>query len=258
MRNGIRVLYWKLLERGRLFLSALRTHPPGRRLISHVQARLCRIVDLDGVRIRLSPSMGNLAVSYILSGNYELPERRMLNHALTRQDRVMELGTGIGYLSSYCANRIGSDRVFTFEANPSLRPLIESTYALNGVSPHLEVCMLGETSGTAEFFVTKSFWGSSTLHSRHTIKKIQVQVRSFNEALRQICPSFLIIDIEGGELDLMHHGSFEGVEKLCIELHPYVIGADNVRWVVDRILAQGFQQVDAVSDDEHKLFVRKT
>jgi FkbM family methyltransferase len=256
--EGLKPRYWRMRERYAAVMADLRRNPPNKRLSASIQAHLHRVVVLDGVRVRLSPRMGNDAIGFMISGDYEHPERRTLAYALSPGDRVLELGTGIGYLSTYCARVVGSGNVHTYEANPLLRPLIDETYALNGVSPKVEICMLGESAGQAEFHLTKSFWSSSPIQSRKSVRTLTVTVQPFNEAVRDFRPSFLIVDIEGGELDLMRYADLRGIDKLCIELHPYVIGPEKVRWVVERILAQGFVEIDAVSDDEHKLFLRRS
>lgn len=55
-----------------------------------------------------------------------------------------------------------------------------------------------------------------------------------------IRPSFLICDIEGGEHDLLEYMDLDGVKKLCIELHPHVIGNQETSRIFQRLLNQGF------------------
>lgn len=216
-----------------------------------------RTVQIDSISIRLHPGMGSAAVAYMLDGRYERPERRILEHALTNSDRVLELGTGVGYLSALCARKIGNDRVVTFEANPLLRPLIEETYAINNVSPRVEFCMLGEESGETDFYVSNEFWSSSTISRRKKRDRcIKIPVRALNEALSSYRPNFLVIDIEGGEKDLIRYMNLDGVDKVCIELHPWVIGKESESEVRGFFEAHGFREDTSISDDEHVLFLR--
>ena len=192
----------------------------------------------------------------MLTGRYERPERRILDYALKAGDRVLELGTGIGYLSAVCARKLGNDKVVTFEANPMLRPLIEETYAINGVSPRVEFCMLGERDGQASFNISAEFWASSTISRQGRERKITVPVKALNDTIAKFSPNFLIIDIEGGEVDLIRFIRLDGVTKVCIELHPWVLGIESVQRIRNFFGQQGFREDLSVSDEEHILYQR--
>jgi len=55
----------------------------------------------------------------IYFGDYERKEATIVSQRLTADDVVLEIGAGIGFLSAYCAKRIGSERVFAYDANPA-------------------------------------------------------------------------------------------------------------------------------------------
>jgi FkbM family methyltransferase len=255
--DRLRTTYWKLRETLPEFLATLKADPPLRRLDRFVKTRCRHTLRINDIAIRLAPEMGSAAVSYMLDGRYEKPERRILEYALTPEDCVLELGTGIGYLSAFCARMIGSDRVFTFEANPLLRRQIEETYSINKVSPQVEFCMLGEQAGEASFYVAKEFWSSSTISRKGKGQCIKIPVKAFNDVLAEHRPNFLIIDIEGGEADLISFMRLDGVTKVCIELHPWVIGKESEKQVRAFFHAHGFREDPLVSDDEH-IFYRRT
>jgi FkbM family methyltransferase len=255
--QNLKETYWKLREAVPHFLNEIRSDPPLRRISRFAMTHARRVVRIGGIAIRLNPGMGAAAVTYMLDGRYEKPERRILEHALTADDRVLELGTGVGYLSALCARKIGNDRVVTFEANPLLRPLIEETYSINNVSPRVEFYMLGERAGETDFYVNDEFWSSSTISRRKKRERcIKIPVRALNEALASYKPNFLVIDIEGGEKDLIRYMNVDGVNKICIELHPWAIGKESESEVRNFFKAHGFREDPAVSDDEHVLFLR--
>ena len=60
------------------------------------------------------------------------------------------------------------------------------------------------------------------------------------EFIQRVKPTFLICDIEGGEQDLLEYISLDGVKKLCIELHPHVIGNEATSKIFQNLLEQGF------------------
>jgi len=88
----------------------------------------------------------------------------------------MEIGTGLGLLSSYCAKQIGEDKVFTFEANPALEQTIKTNYALNHVAPKLEMGLIGDSPGFSTFYVGKKFWSSSIFNKPKGAKAITFSV----------------------------------------------------------------------------------
>lgn len=197
-------------------------------------------VDLGGVRLRVGAHLSAPIQRAIHRGHYEAPELACLQRALTASDVVLELGTGLGLLAAFCARRVGSERVFTFEANPALRPLIEETFRLNEVAPTLETVMLGAESGRRAFYVDRDFWRSSTVRGTRPVQEVDVPVWAFNGELERRRPTVLIIDIEGGEVELVEYMRLDGVRTVIIELHPRVIGVERTEAVKAFFAASGF------------------
>jgi len=82
-----------------------------------------------------------------------------------------------------------------------------------------------------------------------------VPVRAFNEEVRSVKPSLLVIDIEGGELELVPHMDLTGIRAIVIELHERVTGPEGPQTVRQSLMARGFRLED-VGDPEHCLFLR--
>lgn len=160
----------------------------------------------------------------IYDGYYEKAELSTFKSKLEKSDTVLEIGAGIGFLSSYCASQIGSERVFAYEANPQLEPLIRDVYSANGVYPHLKLGVLGERAGQAKFYVTKDFWASSLSRPKASSQELIVPIYPLNEEIRRIKPTFLLMDIEGGEYDLIKAIDFHAIRKISVELHTDVLG----------------------------------
>src|SRR3954463_5744859 len=100
------------------------------------------VVTIEGVHIRVGRHMSRRVEQAISRGGYERDELRLIGMVLSPSDVVLEIGAGLGIVSAYCAKRVGSNRVFAFEATPDLEPCIRETYALNGVEPTLEMCAI--------------------------------------------------------------------------------------------------------------------
>lgn len=166
----------------------------------------------------------------IYLGDYEAKEIEIIGKRLADDDVVFEVGAGLGFLSAYCARRVGPEKVFTYEANPELIPLIRETHARNGVAPTLTNALLARGSGEREFRIDDDFWASSA----HRVggRSITVRQLDLNTELARIAPSFLIVDIEGGEAEFFADVDLSAVRKICVETHPDVLG--------DRILSEMF------------------
>ena len=223
-------------------------------------------VEIDGVRLALGPELSLRMRGVLARGSYEAAERRVLARTLEDDDRVLEIGTGVGLLAVLCARRLASDRVHTFEANPALEPLIRRNFALNGVSPSLAIAILAEGEGTRTFHVPRDFWaGSEVPHARwrgapghlaRSSKPVAVPTRPLHETLTRLRPTFLVVDTEGGEAELARIWDLGGVRKLLVEVHAAAIGREAVAAVERSIEAQGLRNVPELSFGHSRFFAR--
>jgi len=175
----------------------------------------------------------------IYFGDYERKELDLIERRLQPGDRVMEVGAGIGFLSAYCARALGDDRVFAYEANPALLALIAEVHARNGVRPRVTQALLGEGDGERDFFVEADYWASSLVRRSAESRCVRIPQIDFNAELRRVAPSFLIVDVEGGEYELLRRADLSGVTKLCLEVHPDVLGNARVSELFAALVAAG-------------------
>jgi len=177
----------------------------------------------------------------IYFGDYERKEATIVSQRLEADDVVMEIGAGIGFLSAYCAKNIGSERVFAYDANPALADIVATTYEANDIQPTFRTAMLGKGVGKARFFVEAEFWASSANQDiSGRSKEIEVDRIDLNEEIARIRPTFMIVDIEGGEADLFALADLSGVKKICVETHAHVLGNDGVTNMLAGLFQQGF------------------
>jgi FkbM family methyltransferase len=247
--------YWKKRERHVIWRRQFRPVGIRRRTALCLHAWRHPVVAIEGIKPYQRTGMTIPVLESFKAKRYETPEARIVSHALQTGDIVLELGPGLGFISSFCAKRNGGDNVHSFEANPMLWRVILKNYQLNAVSPRLEIALLGEKSGVITFYVMKNFRSSSTIKRHPSAKSIQIPMKSFNDEPALVRPSFLIIDIEGGERDFVRYARLEGVRKLCIELHPPVTGSCAIGKVKAFFISQGFRDEPAVSDTAHKLSI---
>lgn len=189
------------------------------------------------------PLFGN-----IVFGDYEIDENEILHETLTRDDVVLELGTGLGY-NSISAAKINNNKVVTFEGNPNLIPLIRQNMKKNKVDFSLtNKIVLSKDFGTAnfEFNVVEDFWSSSLKNNINSkiLEKVTVESCDVNKILQELHPTYLIVDIEGGEEDFFEDCSFlEGssIKKILLELHANIIGEEKCSMVIANIIKSGFK-----------------
>jgi FkbM family methyltransferase len=174
----------------------------------------------------------------IYFGDYEAKEIEIISKRLAADDVVFEVGAGLGYLSAYCARRTGSDKVFTYEANPELIPLIRETHARNGVAPTVTNALLARGEGEREFHIEDDFWASSA--HRGGGRAITVKQLDLDRELGRIRPSFMIVDIEGGEAEFFAGADLSTVRKICVETHPDVLGDRVLSEMFAGLVAKGF------------------
>lgn len=186
------------------------------------------------------PGISSGIARQIFFGEYESKEIDIVSQKIEDDDIVVEVGSGLGFLSAYCAKRIGSQRVHSFEANPALMPLITATYQKNSVSPAINNVLLARGEGKCDFYVEEDFWASSTSPRSVGAMAIQVVQHDLNETFSRLSPTFLIVDIEGGEGDFFAYAELSGVRKICLETHPDVLGNDGISKIFSRLFYLGF------------------
>jgi len=197
---------------------------------------------VQDVKIEIDAAMLNPQLESALTrGAYEGAESNAMKHLLAADDVFFELGAGVGFLSTLAFRVLKKPKqVLAFEANPEMIPVIEATWRANGASGQLANCMLGNGKGEREFNVSKAFWASSAQIDYGGARKIKVPQRDFLKQLEKHSASFLMMDIEGGEGELLDKTLPPCVRKLVAEFHPGIIGDDKVSALVTNLLGQGF------------------
>ena len=214
------------------------------------------IVTIEGIRIRVGRHMSRRVEHAISKGGYERDELRLIRLVLSPSDVVLEIGAGLGVVSAYCAKRIGSSRVFAFEANPDLEPRIRETYALNDVDPALEMCAVRAAAGRVTLYRTKHLFSSSIIPRGPLATPIEVPGKALSHVVEKIRPTLLIVDVEGAEGELFDGAQLPGVNKIVLELHERVIGEQKTRQVRDALAAVGFREDRGLSSREHLVMRR--
>ena len=197
--------------------------------------------DNRGIRLPLRhPAITRPIQKDIFFGGYEGKEAELIQMKIARDDIIMEVGAGIGFLSALCARVVGNGHVFAYEANPQLMDVIREVHALNGVSPTVTNALLGKGDGERDFFLEKDYWASSLIQGSPEATPIKVRQIDLNREIGRLRPSFLIVDIEGGEYEFFQGIDLGPVRKICIETHPHVLGDRRISELLGWLFDAGF------------------
>ncbi len=173
---------------------------------------------------------------------YEAKETEAALRVVKQDDVVLELGAGIGYMSTLVASKRAIKSVHSFEANPHLIPYIRQVHAANGLTnAHVSNAVLGKRKGTVNFYVRDNLLGSSmaVLEGEVDPPSTKVEVLNANQVIRDIAPTVLICDIEGAEVDLIPEMNLSGLRAAVLELHPQWIGPEGVNKVFRAFMDAG-------------------
>jgi len=202
----------------------------------------------SGVRIPLDRSIITPPIeAAVRSGDYEADETRSLPEVVREGDRVLELGAGIGFVSSILAKRTRAERIVAVEANPGLIPFIRRVHAINGVRG-VEVingvaCVgpAPRDGETASFYARPDFWMSSLSPEPYAYDAVHaVPMLSLDGLLRDNGITMIVCDIEGGEVALLPQADLSGVDRVYVEVHDHLTGLSGVKTLFDALSAKGF------------------
>ena len=179
----------------------------------------------------------------IMRGHYESTEAEAVQSLVRKGDRLLELGGGIGVISAVSAKILGDAAVVCIEANPKLLEYIQRVHTANSVHPKVINAIAVGTNKfkTASFYLRKNFWVSSlSPEPQDYVEKIEVEAISIDRLVAEHRPSVVVVDIEGGENDLIQSDWTNGVRLVIMEVHPKVIGDRSVSVLVEYFKTRGF------------------
>ncbi len=177
-------------------------------------------------------------------GSYESSEARAARMRVKRGHRVLELGGGVGYISSVCAQITDPSNILTVEANPATLPIIRNNLDLNGAQTtkivHAAVAGDAAEGESVLFRAGKAFWGSSIADATSNPKElVEVPLISVFELLNLHRPDVVIMDVEGAEKYLFEQKWPRYVWHVIMELHPRLYSSAVVKKIFDRMSQSG-------------------
>lgn len=201
------------------------------------------VITSSGIKVPFVPSIITPNIERPMrNSRYEGGECASLRRILRPGDRVLELGAGVGLLSTVAGLVEGIESVTTIEANPDLIPLIRETHRLNGVTNvDLRNGIAAADDGPeADFYLRADFWASSMEpDSRPFTRAVKLRCYGLKGLIAEVNPTVIVCDIEGGEMGLFDGADLSGVRAVVIELHPKVYGEDGAARILATLAAKG-------------------
>lgn len=199
---------------------------------------------LRGVLIPDDPEVITPAIrTAILSGRFEAEEAAAVPRIVRDGDRVLEIGAGIGFMSTLLSRQPGVVSVIAAEANPRLIGYMARLHADNGVTgvERLNAVLTNAGGPSATFYLRRDFWMGSLMPGPNPYEgTVEVPTRGLDALLRDKDITLIVCDIEGAEAFLFEGADLRGVDRIFLELHDHVTGLKGVAALFRALGAQGF------------------
>lgn len=187
----------------------------------------------------------------ILAGRFEAEEASQIAAIVRPGDRVLEIGAGIGFISTLLARERRVARVIAVEANPHLLAYMARLHGVNRVRKvrRLNAVLTNAAATSATFYLRGDFWmGSLSPAPNPYLATVEVPTLSLDRLLRDEAINLVVCDVEGAEDGLFDGADLSCVDRIYLETHDHVTGLSGVRRLFATMAEQGF-----VYDPRHSL-----
>ncbi len=207
-------------------------------------------MEIGGFDVFVDDDYGPDIVSALEHGDYEGNERYLAGRLIRRDDRVIDIGTGIGLVAMTAARIAGAGSVLTFEANPDIARDAQDNFrrnGLDGIRGHVGILRrrqaITDPNATANFHVDKAFWGSrlnASPEDDNIVRSVQVPVFCLENAIEEHRATALICDIEGAEVELLAGADLSAIRLIILETHYWVAGKAATDGMLHQLTTSGF------------------
>lgn len=198
--------------------------------------------------------------SAILEERFEAREARQIAKIVEDGDRVLEIGAGIGFISTLLSRERRVSSVLAVEANPNLIDYMARLHDRNRVCKvrRVNAVLSNEPgSGTETFYLRRDFWmGSLMAGPNPYVGTVEVPTLDFSATLREEAISLIVCDVEGAETELFNAADLSGVDRILVEVHDHLTGLAGVGSVFATLAAKGLVYDPRHSDGSVILFRR--
>lgn len=201
---------------------------------------------LNDITLEIPPEcLGDNVSSALTKGHFEHAEARALTTHLKPDDRLLELGSGTGYLASLAARTLPGRAITGVEAFPKMVEVAKANLARNRVTGATILWGAAVPDSYAaphvSFAARQEFWGSSVVHKSALSKPgvLEVPALKIGPLLDGSRATVLSCDIEGRELALFDGKLPERLRMVIMEIHPRIYGNAGTKRIFDALSANG-------------------
>jgi len=199
-----------------------------------------------GVKIPYDPTIITpVILDAILSDAFESREASEIPQIVRPGDNVLEIGAGIGFISTLLALQPDVNTVYAVEANPDLLPFMSDLHQLNGTHEKVErlnFVLTNQDATELTFYQRTDFWmGSLTAQPNPYYSTVEVPTANLNAFLHDKAISLIVCDIEGAETVIFEDADLSKVDRIYLELHDHVTGLSGVGRVFRTLSEHGFE-----------------
>ena len=204
------------------------------------------LFETGGVRIDLSHPRIQPVAEEFRRGGFEQREAKLVAQLVRPHHRILEMGTCTGFVAMIAARIVGPDRIWCYEASPENTALAAHHFAANNLPIELRNAALlsrraaAGQPATVPFFVSPSLVSSSLLPipRRGTV---EVPVAVFEDEVARHGANFLLMDIEGAEVDLLGTADLDPITGIIMETHYRKAGVARTDAMIKRLYDRGFR-----------------
>ena len=192
----------------------------------------------------------------LLRRHYEKHELRLVSRLLEPHDRIIELGNAIGVVALAASRTVPAGQIACFDANPDMVAEAEANFLHNGHSITARNAVLvadGPAPATVTFYKTPYFLSSSLSPDTAGASPVEVPTSKLSEAISARDANVLIVDIEGGEFDLLGATDLTAIDNLVLEIHVSMAGVGTCLMLISDLRRQGLELDTGLTG--HNVFV---
>ena len=201
-------------------------------------------LEVAGVIIPFDPAIISPAIRHaIVSGRFEAEEALQIPHIVRPGDRVLEIGAGIGFISTLLSRQRRVSRIVAVEANPNLLDFMVRLHVRNRVRKvrRINAVLTNDAAPSATFYLREDFWmGSLAPTPNPYVGTVEVPTMNFDRLLREEGIDLIVCDVEGAEAFLFEQADLSGVDRIFLEMHDHVTGLSGVRRLFAALAGHGF------------------
>ncbi len=213
-------------------------------------------LDIPIARDEVSAAIWNA----MADGSYEIREACLATRAAKPGDRILDLGGGIGITACLLA-RTEQSYVWSFEADLQTIKLARRVLRANkadNIDLQQGVLLPGQAREVT-FYQRSDFWFSSFWEHQGPYLSAQTMTSIDIDAfIKANNINYIVMDIEGGEYELLTQARLRGVERIFFELHDYVYQMSGIRDILNALQEKGFTYDPRCSSGPCVLFTRDT